>query len=537
MPCMVGGKRWLPAILLAFAAATAGCEVHDAGSPAASGPAPSGVGASSAGALRTAGCRADRHAPKRRLRGMWVSTFRNIDWPSRPGLSPRKQRKQFIGLLDAARAAGLNAVFVQVRPRADAIYKSRYEPWSQALTGTPGVSPGYDPLAFMVRAAHRRGLRLHAWFNPFQITTEGDKPLPNGDPARKHPGWVRRYDGRLYYDPGVPAVRAFVRKVVMDVVNHYDIDGVHFDDHFYPYPVAGKTFHDKATFKRYGHGFAHRDDWRRHNVDVFVRDVHAAVHRAKPWVSMGVSPFGIWRNASSSPHGSHTSGLQSYDSVYADTRAWIRHHWVDYVAPQLYWSDREKAARYDVLVRWWAHQAKGSGVRLYIGHAAYRVGTGSDDKAFRGGGIMAAQVTQDARYPQITGDIYFSARDFVTDKLHFVQKLDAGPYAHPALPPITGHGAAPVPVGDLTAKRTAHGTTLGWAGARSVREYAIYGFDSPPRRCDFADAAHLLTTAGAGSGHHTITLPAERHAKYLAVTAIGRTGMESTPATTAITTH
>ncbi|HEY3685597.1 MAG TPA: family 10 glycosylhydrolase [Streptosporangiaceae bacterium] len=485
---------------------------------AADGPsraAPSAV--ASTGQPPDAKCAAVPSAPKRQMRGMWISTFRNLDWPSRPGLPVATQKRELTAYLDAAVRMRMNAVFVQVRDRADAFYKSSYEPWSQALTGTPGRDPGYDPLAFLATEAHRRNLELHAWFNPFQVTTEGDKPLPANHPAVVHKGWTHRFQGRLYYDPGIPAVRSFVEGVINEVVRKYDIDGVHFDDHFYPYPQPGQRFADDATYKKYGKGQG-KGTWRRANVDAFVREVGQQTHKAKPWVRYGISPFGIWRNTSSDPAGSATSGLESYDSVYADTRKWVREGWVDYVAPQLYWSLGDKVASYKTLVRWWnglvAQAPKDHPVQLYIGQAAYRVNKTSTDSAFRSGKELTRLLKENQGQSRVDGDIFFSARDLVANRLGMTDDLVSGPYAHPALTPVdTGApDGAPAAVAGLRAARDGGDVRLRWSPAAGATSYAVYRFSKAPGRCGFADGKHLVAvvrtpayTDHAKSGHYYVT--------------------------------
>lgn len=271
-------------------------------------------------------------AAGRQLRGMWIASVGNTDWPRDPGASAADQREQFTRLLDTAAAMNMNAVFVQIRPNSDAFYDSPYEPWSQWLTGTQGKDPGYDVLAFMVKEAHARNLEFHAWFNPYRVSRHDDlKKLSPKSPARKHPDWVRKYGKGLWYDPGLPQVRDLATNAVMDVVTKYDIDAVHFDDYFYPYPEDG-DFPDDAAYKAYGDGMK-RADWRRRNVDTLVESLSGRIHAAKPWVRFGVSPFGVWRNKSSDPDGSATAALQSYDDIYADTRKWIKRGWLDYVTP------------------------------------------------------------------------------------------------------------------------------------------------------------------------------------------------------------
>lgn len=361
---------------------------------------------------------------------MWIATVGNGDWPSRPGLPAAAQRAQFRRLLDVATALHLNTVYVQVRPSADAFYRSRYEPWSRYLTGRQGGDPGYDPLRFMVADAHARGLQLHAWFNPYRVSTAPERThLAPANPARRHPDWVHRYGRSLWYDPGLPQVRELITSVVLDVVHRYDIDGVHFDDYFYPYPIHGENFPDQATYATYGRGFTRVADWRRHNVDTLVREVSARVHQAKPWVRFGVSPFGVWRNRSTDPAGSATHALQSYDAVYADSRTWVRRGWVDYVVPQLYWPIGYRPADYRTLVNWWARQVAGTPVQLVIGQAAYRVGHGG---AWDDPGELPRHLRLDAQLPEVGGEAFFSATDLRQNPLGFATRLQREQFAQPA---------------------------------------------------------------------------------------------------------
>lgn len=524
-------RRGVPAaaaVLLMTALAACGSEAAVPSRSTSASPGSSASPGASRQAMADAHCAPVRSAPKRQLRGMWISTFKNLDWPSKPGLPVAKQKSELDGYLDEAVRLHMNAVFIQVRDRSDAFYKSSYEPWSQALTGTPGRNPGYDPLAFMVSEAHKRGLQLHAWFNPFQVTTEGDKPLPKNSPAVKHPDWTHKFDGRLYFDPGIPAVRKFVEGVINEVVRKYDIDGVHFDDHFYPYPVPGKRFTDDATYQKYGKGLG-KGQWRRQNVDTFVREVGEQTHKVKPWIWYGISPFGIWRNKTTDPAGSATDGLQSYDDVYDDTRAWVQNGWVDYVAPQLYWSTGDKAAPYTTLARWWSGLVKQSPkkkpVLLYVGQAAYRMMKTSTDPAFRKGGELNRHLAEDEGLPNVAGDIFFSAHDLTANRLHVSTDLVNGPYKDPALPPVMTRapGGAPSSPTAVHATKSGGKTSLTWQAVKGARSYAVYRFTKNPGKCGFADNKHLIAVTGGPSytDDHT-------DGQYY-VSTLDHTSRESTP--------
>ncbi|WP_327091673.1 family 10 glycosylhydrolase [Nonomuraea sp. NBC_01738] len=440
-------------------------------------------------------CAPDARYPKRQLRGVWIATVKNIDWPSRTGLSPAKQQAEYRKILDNAVSRNLNAVFVQVRPASDALYRSSLEPWSQYLTGKAGKDPGWDPLPFLTAEAHKRGLEFHAWFNPYRAAYDTNtSKLPAGHPARVHPDWVIKYGDRLYYNPGLPQVRDHVTRVITDVVKRYDIDGVHFDDYFYPYPGEGGRFDDKAAFTTYGNG-KKLADWRRSNVNTLVAQVDKAVHDTKKRVKFGISPFGIWRNKAQDPTGSRTAGMSAYDSIYADARAWIKAGTVDYVMPQLYWPRGFKAADYKALVPWWANEVKGTGVDLYIGQALYRVGA-TDDKAWTKPGELPAHLAFNRSYKQVDGDVYFSAKQLMTNPLKVMNRIEAEHYARPALLPLIKERG-----GDAPAKPAAKaaGSTLTWNAVPGARSYAIYKQPAKSAACQASDARNLVAVVTSPS--------------------------------------
>jgi uncharacterized lipoprotein YddW (UPF0748 family) len=310
---------------------------------------------------------------RREFRGLWVATVGNIDWPSKPGLPAEQQRAELVSILDRAQAAHMNAVVFHVRPSADAVYRSSLEPWASMLTGTQGTDPGYDPLAFAVEEAHARGLELHAWVNPFRAGNAADTAtkLAATHVFRQRRDLVRVYGPQLWLDPGEPAVQDRSMAAIMDIVRRYDVDGVHLDDYFYPYPSndsAGRplAFPDSATYARYGNGVA-LADWRRANVNRFIERLNREVHAAKPMARVGVSPFGIWRP--NNPAG--IAGLDAYDAIYADARTWLQNGWVDYLAPQLYWRIDPPQQSFPALLDWWLAQNT-RGRHVWPGLATYR---------------------------------------------------------------------------------------------------------------------------------------------------------------------
>lgn len=303
--------------------------------------------------------------PRREFRGAWMHV---IFQPQYSEKSTAELQQYLRDELDKLQATGMNAILFQVRPSADALYPSELEPWSRFLTkGGKAPEPYWDPLQFMIDETHKRGMELHAWLNPYRVTTSPNEKLAPGHIYHKEPWrFVKYADNKIYFDPGLPENRKFIEDVVMDIVNRYDVDGIHFDDYFYPYPVKGAEFPDNASFKKYGKGMK-RDDWRRKNVDLLIEEIHSKIAGAKPWVRFGVSPFGIWRNKKSDPRGSDTNGLQNYDALYADVLLWSKNGWVDYVIPQLYWELEHKAASYLTLNQWWNDNAYDR--HMYIGQA------------------------------------------------------------------------------------------------------------------------------------------------------------------------
>ncbi|MFC9847009.1 glycoside hydrolase family 10 protein [Streptomyces sp. NPDC060223] len=368
------------------------------------------------------------------MRGMWLATVANRDWPSRTGLTAAQQRAELLAHLDTAVRRHLNAVMFQVRPTADAMWPSPYEPWSQYLTGVQGRNPGWDPLGTAVTEAHARGLELHAWFNPYRVANHTDPTrLVASHPARQHPDWVVPYGEKLYYNPGLPQVRAFVQDAMLDAVSRYEIDAVHWDDYFYPYPVAGQVFNDDAAYAAHGAGFPNRAAWRRDNIDRLVRETAAGIKRIRPAARFGVSPFGVWRNASTDPLGSATrAGVQTYDDLYADTRKWVREGWIDYIVPQLYWNIGLAAADYAKLVPWWAEVAAGSGVQLYVGEALYKAGDPAQPAAWQDPAELSRHLTLAGDYPQVGGHVFFSAKEVGADRIGAMARLVADHYERSA---------------------------------------------------------------------------------------------------------
>lgn len=370
------------------------------------------------------------------FRATWVSTIYNLDWPSKKGLSISEQKGEFISLLNGLQKAGLNAVIVQVKPTADSFYPSAYGPWSEYLTGVQGKNPGYDPLAFMIEETHKRGMEFHAWFNPYRVSVKDDiEALVEDHPARKNPDWVVSYGGKLYYNPGVPEARQFVIDSILEVVKKYNVDGVHLDDYFYPYPEKGVAFPDDDLYNTNKRRASEsKEEWRRDNINDFIKNLYGSIKTQKKNVAFGVSPFGIWRNKSDDVKGSDTrGGVTSYDSLHADTKYWIEQGWLDYIAPQVYWHFGYDRADYKKTVDWWVNVTKNKKPHLYIGHAAYKL---EESNTPWGNPLeIANQIEYNRTIPGIKGSIFFRAKSIINNQLGFTDKLQNELYKQKAKTP------------------------------------------------------------------------------------------------------
>lgn len=375
-------------------------------------------------------------APKREMRAAWIATVKNIDWPSSPNLSTAQQQAELLEMLDTFKANGLNAVVFQVRPAGDAFYDSPIEPWSEWLTGKQGRAPApyYDPLAFIIEACHDRAMELHAWFNPFRAALVRTSQIPQDykHASTNHPEWMREYGDRTYFDPGIPEVQEFVTQVILDVVRRYDIDAVHFDDYFYPYRIPNQEFPDSLSYYYYGDRLP-RDEWRRRNVDQFVERMHREIKVVKPWVKFGISPFGVWRNFDKDITGSATqAGQTSYDDLFADVRKWAAEGWMDYLAPQAYFSIGFGPVDYQELVDWWSRNSYGR--HLYFGHSLYKINNNRDPN-WADPNQIPYQISLNRQYREIRGSMFFSGKWFKMNPLGVSDSLQKGAYRHLAFPP------------------------------------------------------------------------------------------------------
>ena len=393
---------------------------------------------------------AAQELPLREFRGAWLHIVGNDGLKK---MSQDEVRSWLTGTLDSLQMCGCNAVFFQVRPEADAFYISDLEPWTRYLTGVQGKAPEplWDPLRFMVEQCHSRGMELHAWLNPYRVTLNSAESLVSSHIARRNPDIFKKYSGQVYFDPGEPASREHVLKVVRDIVTRYDVDGIHFDDYFYPYPVSGRNFPDDDTFAKYGkvQGFRNKADWRRNNTALLIHETQQAVKEIKPWVRFGVSPFGIHRNYPESPEGSRTNGLSCYNELYADAPAWAQAGDVDYLAPQLYWKIGHRNADYETIVNWWNDQhLKG---HLYIGQSIETFG--EPDLKNPKTTQLARKMELTRELPEVDGNVWWPGWSLADGTLGLADSL-AGRYQRaPALIPAYTDidDVPPAPVSDIWA--------------------------------------------------------------------------------------
>lgn len=399
------------------------------------------------------------------------------------GMSTQTMQQTLTYQLDELKKDGVNAIIFQVRPECDALYQSSMEPWSRFLTGAQGKSPSpyWDPLAWMVEQCHKRGMELHAWINPYRAKTKTTKELASSHVAIRHPEWVFSYDGQFILNPGIPECRDYICNVVADIVRRYDVDGLHMDDYFYPYPVAGQSIDDGRQFRSYNNGIKDIGDWRRYNVNVFIKQMYETIKSVKPWVKFGVAPFGIYRNKKSSPIGSNTNGLQNYDDLYADVLLWVNNGWVDYNVPQLYWEIGHKAADYETLIRWWnTHAGKR---HLYIGEDIERT-TKKADLKNPNINQMPAKYRLHNEMNNVKGTVLWYAKAAVDNIGNYGMVLRNSYWKNPALQPEMPFidDKAPKKVRKMKVINTEDGPVLFWTAPKGkgwkdeAVKYVVYRF-------------------------------------------------------------
>ncbi len=431
--------------------------------------------------------------PKREFRGAWIQAV-NGQWQS---IGRDAMQAELIRELNILQADGINAILFQVRVEGDALYASQLEPWSRYLTGRQGTppSPYWDPLAWMVEQCHARGMEIHAWINPYRAKTKGTTALASTHYAVQHPDRCFFYDNLMLFDPGRPENRAFICSVASDIVERYDVDGLHIDDYFYPYPVAGVPIPDDASYAMYGRG-RNRSDWRRENVNTFIRELRDAVRAVKPWVKFGVSPFGIYRNQRSWAYGSATNGTQNYDDLYADVLKWIDEGWIDYNIPQIYWEIGNKAADYNTLIRWWSQY--GSGRPLYIGQDVERT-VKHNSLTNSGQNQMADKMALQRGLPGVQGSCQWYARAVVDNTGGYGTMLRNVYHRHPALQPLMPWIDKKAPGKPRRVKPvwTSDGYILFWQAPKAkkvedeARFYAVYRF-AKGEKVKIDDGSHLI---------------------------------------------
>ena len=401
--------------------------------------------------------------PKREFRGAWIQAING----QFKGKSAADMQQMLTQQLNALQAAGINAIIFQVRPEADALYASSIEPWSRYLSGVQGQAPNpyWDPMAWMIEECHKRNMEFHAWINPYRAKTSASAQTDPKHITNQHPEWFIPYNNQLFFNPALPESREYIRRVITDIITRYDVDALHMDDYFYPYPANGQDFPDEADFQRLGAGFNNKGDWRRHNVNLLIEEIHNLVRELKPWVKFGISPFGIYRNQKSDPLGSETNGLQNYDDLYADILLWVNKGWIDYNIPQIYWHVGHPAADYGKLVDWWA---KNAGNRpLYIGQSILNTVQNADPQ-HPNQHQLPLKMRLQRQYQTIEGSC----------------QVDAG-------------NKAPGKVKKLSFTVTDDGLVLMWLAPKAKTEmdkavqYVIYRF-AKGERVDLSDPSHIV---------------------------------------------
>ena len=371
---------------------------------------------------------------KREFRGAWIQCVNG----QFKGIGTETMQRTLTYQLNELQKDGCNAIIFQVRPECDALYESDLEPWSYYLTGVQGEKPNpyWDPLQWMIDECHRRGMELHAWINPYRAKTKSPHQNAANHVIVRHPEWTFDYDGLTLLNPAYKECRDYICDVVKDIVERYDVDGLHIDDYFYPYPVAGVEIPDEAQYRAAPNGMKNRDDWRRYNVNMFIQQVYETIHQTKPWVKFGVSPFGIYRNQKSDPNGSKTNGLQNYDQLYADVLLWDANGWMDYCVPQLYWEIGNKAADYDELIHWWNRHL--TRTPLYIGEDVERT-VKYPDLTNKSQHQLAAKMALHAELPRIQGTVLWYAKAAVDNVGNYGTLLRNNYWRMPALQPLMPH--------------------------------------------------------------------------------------------------
>lgn len=466
--------------------------------------------------------------PKREFRGAWLHVIGQSQWQNK---TTEQQKAYMIEQIEKLHDAGCNALIFQVRPTADALYKSDLEPWSSWLTGKRGKAPNpmWDPMEFAIEEAHKRGMEFHAWLNPYRVTSNAKEVLPANHISRMEPQRFFTYNGQVLFDPAYQENRDFICKVIDDITERYDVDAIHIDDYFYPYPAQGKAIPDNASYLKFGLG-KNLKDWRRHNVDLLIEQINKTIKERKPWVRFGVSPFGIWRNKRTDPRGSESTGLQNYDDLYADVLLWAKKGWIDYLAPQLYWSLDTKAAPSRKLVKWWSDNA--GDVDIYVGQDVKRTmdsaDPGNNDK-----NELDTKVKLSRKLPNIGGNIWWCGY-WVTGNYKGVADSLAMKYQSTiALPPAYGDkNVKPLTVPEIKIVKDGDAEFLMWEAPESSHKphatdpvrYVVYQFFAGEKQ-DITDPQTII----ALTPFTKVQIDPEQKGVTYAVTALDRMNRESDP--------
>ncbi|MDC6389818.1 family 10 glycosylhydrolase [Maribacter sp. PR1] len=470
--------------------------------------------------------------PKTEFRGVWIATVVNIDWPKNGLDSVEKQKKDYLKILDFYHDLKYNAVIVQVRAAGDAFYKSEHAPWSRFLTGKEGENNKWneDPLEWMIQEAHQRGMEFHAWLNPYRATFDlNTEILSDNHDFNVHPDWMVQYGSKYYYNPGLPEVQNKITSIVEELTDKYNIDGVHFDDYFYPYTIQGEVFNDSITFYNCAKPRQSLADWRRSNVDSLINKSHTAIKKAKPTVQFGVSPFGVWKNNATDPRGSYTkAGQTTFENLYADPLIWMENGWLDYLAPQIYWSMDFPVASHKILVDWWAKNSSSSNTNIYIGNGAYKVRNNSDS-AWDNKKELPNQFRLARLTPEISGNIVFSARSLMENNSDVVSYLKRKYYKWPALTPTSPIVDAPLEKINIIGKVQTKNAIQLTLNKHDRFQFALI-YKSGKKLSPELKLKHLQDKIFIAPDSTTILIP-EKIVKrnYFAITFLDHFGRESEP--------
>lgn len=451
---------------------------------------------------------------KREFRGAWVATVANIDWPSSRTASSSAKMNDLIELLDKLRAAGINAVLFQIRTECDALYNSQFEPWSYWLTGKQGSSPlpFFDPLEFAIQEAHKRGMELHAWLNPYRaVKTVGEYEVSDSHISKTHPEWILTFDKYKMLDPGLPQVRNYIVSVVEDVITHYDVDGIHFDDYFYPYSPKVSD-EDSLSFKYFNNGFENIDDWRRYNINTMVDLVKKKISQHKPHIKFGISPFGIVENKYAG-----TSGFNSYSILYCDPLTWIREKMIDYVTPQIYWEIGHPKADYSKLLPWWASVVEDR--HLYVGHYSSRFTSKNYDGTKS---EMGDQIRLNRLFKNVNGSVFFSAKSISNNNSGFSDTLKNDFYKFYALTPTMPwkDNIPPNPPNEFAAQKTKGFIKFTWIKSSpaldddEAKYYVLYKFNSASS-IDFENPKNICAVLPGNVNEYLYQLENESNDKLI----------------------